>query len=75
MKIKTVFFVLFFTLLNLSNTIAAPAPPSPMVANAAPQDPPTSGDIDQNIILLLVCALFFGTHTINKYNLKRKASM
>jgi F0F1-type ATP synthase membrane subunit a len=78
MKIKTVFFVCFLTLLNLSSIIAAPVtpPPAPMSANAvnAPVNPPTS-DINQNIVLLLVCALIFGMHTIYKYNLKRKASI
>ncbi|MBS7231663.1 hypothetical protein KHA90_11565 [Flavobacterium psychroterrae] len=78
MKIKTVFFVLFLTLLNLSSIIAAPAaePPVPMSVNndPPPLNPPTS-DINQNIMLLLVCALIFGIHTIYKYNLKRKASI
>ena len=78
MKIKTVFFAFFFTLINLSVIIAEPgpanAPPEPMAKAVGPPKPPTS-DINQDILFLLVAALFFGAYTIYKYNLKRKASM
>lgn len=77
MKIKTVFLVIFLTLLNLSSIFAAPvtAPPAPMSANGVVAPNPPTSDINQNIVLLLVCALIFGMHTIYKYNLKKKASI
>ncbi len=54
--------------------MAAPVtpPPAPMSVN---NTPPPSTDINQNIVLLLICALIFGMHTIYKFNLKRKASI
>lgn len=71
-RIKIFFVTIFLTLINVSIGSAAPAaaPPAPM---AIP--PPPKGDINQNLILLLICALLFGMYTIYKYNLKRKASM
>ncbi|KQB40934.1 hypothetical protein [Flavobacterium aquidurense] len=72
MKIKTIFFALFFTLINL--TVFAAEPPVPMQPMGVPVNPPTS-DINQDILLLLVSALFLGLYTVYNQNLKRKASM
>ncbi|TDO84193.1 hypothetical protein EV143_101639 [Flavobacterium chryseum] len=72
MKIaKTFFLVLFITLINVSSVLANPTPPAP----AAPPPPPVGGAIDQNVVILLISALFFGMYTIYRYNLIKKASI
>lgn len=75
MKITKILFLVFFiTLINVSSVLAvtpAQAPPQPQ---AAPPPPP-GGAIDQNLMVLLVIALFFGTYSIYKYNNIKKASM
>jgi len=61
MKItKTLFLVIFITLINVSNVLAQP--PEPEVP-----PPPPEGAIDQSIIVLLVCGLIFGMYSIYKY--------
>ena len=75
MKITKILFLVFFiTLINVSSVLAvtpAQAPPQPQ---AAPPPPP-GGAIDQNLMVLLVIALFFGIYSIYKYNDIKKASM
>ena len=77
MKITKILFLVFFiTLINVSSVLAvtpAQAPPQPQAVNAPP--PPPGGAIDQNLMVLLVIALFFGTYSIYKYNNIKKASM
>jgi hypothetical protein len=73
---KTFFLVLFITLINASSVLAGQTPPAPAAQAAAlgPEPPPES-PIDQNLIILLVVALFFGMYTIYRYNLIKKASI
>ena len=69
MKItKTLFLVIFITLINVSNVLAQP--PEPEVP-----PPPPEGAIDQNLIILLVVALGLGMYTIFKYKDIKKASI
>ncbi|MBF4517325.1 hypothetical protein IRZ71_13255 [Flavobacterium sp. ANB] len=76
MKIaKTFFLVLFITLINVSSVLAGPNPPAPTARAAAGPPPPPDSPIDQNLIILLVVAVFFGMYTIYKYNLIKKASI
>lgn len=79
MKItKTVFLVLFVTLISISSVIAGPNPPAPTSTSrsaAAPPPPPPGGAIDQNLMVLLVGALAFGTYTIFRYKGIKKASI
>ncbi|MFH6949560.1 hypothetical protein ACHRV6_13780 [Flavobacterium sp. FlaQc-51] len=72
MKIKTIFFALFLTLISMS--VFAAEPPVPMKPMGVPVNPPTS-DINQDILLLLMSALLLGMYTVYNHNLKRKASI
>lgn len=78
MKIsKPIFFVFLVTLISVSSVMAENGPPPPRrtAKAAAGPPPPPEGAIDQNVMILVVGALFLGAHTVYKKNLKRKASM
>lgn len=79
MKIaKTFYLVLFITLINVSSVLAGQSsPPSPPAAARAADvpEPPPGTPIDQNLIILLIVALFFGMYTIYTYNSLKKASI
>jgi hypothetical protein len=79
MKIsKPVFFVFLLTLISISSVMAEDGPPEPRARTsktAAGPPPPPDGPIDQNLIILVVGALFLGAHTVYKNSYKRKASM
>ena len=81
MKItKTLYLVIFITLINVSSVVAAKNPPPPVSASRSMADdpevpPPPGAAIDQNLIILLVGALGFGTYTIFRYKDIKKASM
>ncbi|WP_166921097.1 hypothetical protein [Flavobacterium poyangense] len=78
MKIsKPIFFVFLVTLISVSSVMAENGPPEPPRTGKAAAGPPTppDGAIDQNLMILVLGALFLGVHTVYKKNLKRKASM
>ena len=74
-KIKTVYFVYFLILLNISSAFAGPKNvPSPEnnVTNAdGDLDPPPVGAIDDNILLLTIAALGLGSVVIYKNKIKK----
>jgi hypothetical protein len=75
MKIaKTVLLTLLITLINVSSVLAG-QPVGPPAPRAAGIPPPPGGAIDQNLMILLVAALFFGIYTIYRYNINKKASI
>jgi len=71
MKItKTLYLVIFITLINVSGVLAQNLPePEPEVP------PPPGAAIDQSILVLLSCGLIFGMYSIYRYDLNKKASM
>jgi len=77
MKItKTVLLAFLITLINVSSALADGTPPAPTSSNrstAVPHPPDTP--INESLVLLLICGLSFGIHTIYRYNLNKKASM
>lgn len=78
MKItKTVLLAFLITLINVSSVLADGTPPPPTSSNrsAAAIPPPPDTPINESLIVLLICGLSFGIHTIYRYNLNKKASM
>jgi hypothetical protein len=64
------FFIVTLTLFGVINAFAAPSPPAP----GAKRPPPPPGlSIDENIFILLIMAILFGTFIICKYHIKTKA--
>jgi hypothetical protein len=78
MKItKTVLLAFLITLINVSSVLADGTPPAPTSTNrsSAIPPPPVDGPINDYLIVLLICGLSFGIHTIYRYNLNKKASI
>jgi len=77
MKItKTVLLAFLITLINVSSVLADGTPPSPPISNRSTAvPPPLETPINESLVLLLICGLSFGIHTIYRYNLNKKASM
>lgn len=77
MKItKTILLAFLITLINVSSVLADVTPPSPgSTSKTAAIPPPPDTPINESLVLLLICGLSFGIHTIYRYNLNKKASM
>ena len=70
MKItKTLYLVIFITLINVYGVFGQPPEPEPEVP------PPPGAAIDQSILVLLSCGLIFGMYSIYRYDLNKKASI
>ncbi|MBC7846815.1 MAG: hypothetical protein H7Y10_10010 [Flavobacterium sp.] len=66
------FFILIITLLGVMDTFAAPSPPMP---GAKAKPPPPGLSIDDNLVVLLLMAIFLGIYIICKHQVKTKASI
>jgi hypothetical protein len=79
MKItKTILLAFLITLINVSSVLAVGTPPSPgsgSTSKTTAVPPPPDTPINESLVLLLICGLSFGIHTIYRYNLNKKASM
>ena len=78
MKItKTILLAFLIALINVSSVLAYGTPPAPTSTyrSAAIPPPPPEGPINEYLVLLLICGLSFGIHTIYRYNLNKKASI
>ncbi|TDE01510.1 hypothetical protein [Flavobacterium sandaracinum] len=72
--LKSVFFILMILVLGIFNVIAGPAnPPSPVGRRRPP--PPPGLEIDENIFILVLIALFMGIYIIYSFKLKQKTPM
>lgn len=76
MKItKTILLAFLITLINVSSVLADEVPPSPGNRSSLVPPPPPESPIGEYLIVLLICGLSFGIHTIYRYNLNKKASI
>ncbi|KAF2512122.1 hypothetical protein EYY60_07690 [Flavobacterium zhairuonense] len=74
MKIKkSIFFAVCIVLMTVSSILAAPS--SMPVPQQSGPPPPPPGPIDENLAVLMGCAILFGIYAIRRYNLTKKASM
>jgi hypothetical protein len=64
------YFVLIIAFFGVISTYAAPSPPMP---GAKKPPPPPGLSIDDNLLVLLVMAVFLGIYIICRYQLKTKA--